>query len=255
MGARHEEAALVAGLEFPLDPRQPANGGRRDQKRPWPGGRRWPCGRRPAPPGRPPRRPRPGRHRPRPGTDSGPASSAGQRRCWPRSSPMCRRGSPSTAWCCRRRRERAGFTRSRRMGLSSIRVSMRWRELRLAISTVGCTASTGPGAWWMMKPRKLLPASVAPTCAPFMNTTRRQGCDGDRQSMISRKYGRAGRAVAARLGGGAARQNPVPVCPIPTPSAADRAAGRPAKPGAGCPIPGSPGCHRKFGSRAASSPR
>ena len=46
-------------------------------------------------------------------------------------------------------RERAGFTRSRSAGLSSISGSMRWRENRLASSTVGCTASIGPGAWWM----------------------------------------------------------------------------------------------------------
>ena len=43
-------------------------------------------------------------------------------------------------------RERAGLTRSRSAGLSAISGSMRWREKRLASSTVGCTASIGPGA-------------------------------------------------------------------------------------------------------------
>ena len=46
-------------------------------------------------------------------------------------------------------RDRAGRTSSRSAGLSSISGSMRWREFRLASSTVGCTASIGPGAWWM----------------------------------------------------------------------------------------------------------
>ena len=82
-------------------------------------------------------------------------------------------------------RERAGFTLSRSAGLSSISGSMRWREFRLASSTVGCTASAGPGAWWMMKPRKQLPASVAPTWAAFMKTMRCAGCPGDSASMIS----------------------------------------------------------------------
>ena len=58
-------------------------------------------------------------------------------------------------------RERAGFTRCLSAALSSISGSMRWRELRLASSTVGCTASIGPGAWWITKPIMQLPASVA----------------------------------------------------------------------------------------------
>ena len=60
-------------------------------------------------------------------------------------------------------RARAGLTRSRSSGLSSISGSIRWRELRFASSTVGWTASIGPGAWCMTKPMKQLPASVAPT--------------------------------------------------------------------------------------------
>jgi len=83
-------------------------------------------------------------------------------------------------------RERAGLTRSRRAALSSISGSMRWRELRFASSTVGCTASIGPGAWWMAKPIQLFPASVAPTCAAFMNTMRWTAELGDSASMISR---------------------------------------------------------------------
>ena len=63
---------------------------------------------------------------------------------------------------------------------------MRWRELRLASSTVGWTASMGPGAWWMTKPVQLLPASVAPTWAAFMNTTRCTAEEGDSASMMAR---------------------------------------------------------------------
>lgn len=60
----------------------------------------------------------------------------------------------------------------RSSGLSSISGSIRCRELRFASSTVGLTASIGPGAWWMANPIQLLPASVAPTCAAFLNTIR-----------------------------------------------------------------------------------
>jgi hypothetical protein len=74
-------------------------------------------------------------------------------------------------------------------GLSSISGSIRCRELRFASSTVGCTASIGPGAWWMTKPIQLLPASVAPTCAAFMNTTRCAGWLALSASMIARMYG------------------------------------------------------------------
>ena len=83
-------------------------------------------------------------------------------------------------------RDRAGATIFRSSALSSISGSMRCCELRLASSTVGCTARIGPGAWWMMNPMKLFPASVAPVCAAFMNTTRSMGLEGDRLSMISR---------------------------------------------------------------------
>jgi hypothetical protein len=84
-------------------------------------------------------------------------------------------------------RERAGATRSRKTGVSSMSVATRWREKRLASSTVGWTARTGPGAWWTMKPSQLLPASVAPTWAAFMNTTRWQGCEGESASMMARR--------------------------------------------------------------------
>jgi hypothetical protein len=57
-------------------------------------------------------------------------------------------------------RERAGNTLSRSAGLSSISGSMRCREFRLASSTVGCTASIGPGAWWIANPMNELPLSV-----------------------------------------------------------------------------------------------
>ncbi len=83
-------------------------------------------------------------------------------------------------------RARAGLTLCRSAGLSSISGSMRWRELRLASSTVGCTASIGPGAWCIANPIQLLPASVAPTWAAFMNTMRCAGWLGLSASMISR---------------------------------------------------------------------
>ena len=54
-------------------------------------------------------------------------------------------------------------------------------------STVGNTASIGPGAWWITKPIQLLPASVAPTCAAFMKLMRCAGWRGDNASMISRR--------------------------------------------------------------------
>lgn len=66
---------------------------------------------------------------------------------------------------------------------------MRCCELRCASSTVGWTARMGPGPWWMMKPMKLLRASVAPVWAAFMNTTRSTGLKGERFSMISRMSG------------------------------------------------------------------
>src|ERR671918_1704452 len=86
-------------------------------------------------------------------------------------------------------RERRSFTRSRRTSLSSISGSIRCLELRLASSTVGATAIIGPGAWWMTYPIHELPHSVPPICAPFIRATRCTGEDGDRQSMISRRYG------------------------------------------------------------------
>lgn len=79
----------------------------------------------------------------------------------------------------------SGPTRSSSSGLSSISGSIRCLEFRLASSTVGCTASIGPGAWWIAKPIQLLPASVAPTCAAFMKTIRWVGSPGDSRSMIS----------------------------------------------------------------------
>ena len=47
-------------------------------------------------------------------------------------------------------RERGELTRSLRARQSSINGSIRWRELRLAISTVGDTAIIGPGALCMI---------------------------------------------------------------------------------------------------------
>jgi hypothetical protein len=44
----------------------------------------------------------------------------------------------------------------------------------------------------------MVPHSVPPICAPFMSATRCTGEDGDRQSMISRRYGV--RAVRQRPG-------------------------------------------------------
>ena len=75
------------------------------------------------------------------------------------------------------------------LDINMISGSIRYFELRLAISTVGCTGIIGPGVWWMTYPIQLLPHSVPPICAPFMNATRSIRDDGERQSMISRKYG------------------------------------------------------------------
>ena len=47
-------------------------------------------------------------------------------------------------------RDLGSRTSFRRTSDSSISGSMRCFELRLAISTVGCTDIIGPGAWWMM---------------------------------------------------------------------------------------------------------
>jgi hypothetical protein len=47
-------------------------------------------------------------------------------------------------------RDRGSRTSFRSTSDSSINGSMRCFELRFAISTVGCTAIIGPGAWWMM---------------------------------------------------------------------------------------------------------
>ena len=73
----------------------------------------------------------------------------------------------------------------------------------MASSTVGATAIIGPGAWWITYPIQQLPLSVAPTCAPFMNTTRWNGEAGERQSMISLRYGV--RSVRQRPGSDDAR--------------------------------------------------
>jgi hypothetical protein len=72
-------------------------------------------------------------------------------------------------------RDRDGSTSARRSGLSSISGSIRCCDIRFARSTVGCTARNGPGARCMQKPIQLFPASVAPTCAAFINTTRCAG--------------------------------------------------------------------------------
>ena len=46
-------------------------------------------------------------------------------------------------------RLRLGAIRSASTGVSVIMLSSRCLLRRFAISTVGCTASSGPGAWWM----------------------------------------------------------------------------------------------------------
>ena len=86
-------------------------------------------------------------------------------------------------------RERGLFIFSRSAGQFSIAGSIRILDVRLAVSVVGFTISIGPGALQMQKPIQLFPHSVPPTCAPFMNTTLSQGWLGDRQSIISFKYG------------------------------------------------------------------
>lgn len=81
------------------------------------------------------------------------------------------------------------LTNSLSDGQLSIAGSILIFEVRLAISTVGLTISIGPGVWWMTNPIQLLPHSVPPIWAPFIKMTRSQGCEGDRQRMISRRYG------------------------------------------------------------------
>ena len=73
------------------------------------------------------------------------------------------------------------------LGINRINGSIHCFELRLATSTVGCTGIIGPGAWWITYPIQLLPHSVPPVCAPFMNATRSINDDGERRSMISRR--------------------------------------------------------------------
>ena len=87
--ARHEEPPLIRRLVLPLDPRQPLDRRRRHLKHL-------------APPGEGPRARFRQRHRlafligrRRIGVD------IVERHCWRRSSPGCRRGTPSTASCCR----------------------------------------------------------------------------------------------------------------------------------------------------------
>ena len=74
-------------------------------------------------------------------------------------------------------------------GLSAISGSIRCVDTFFAASTVGHTPMTGAGDQWMMKPSQLLPASVAPTWADFMKTTRRAGWVGDSASITSRRNG------------------------------------------------------------------
>ena len=83
----------------------------------------------------------------------------------------------------------AGATSLANSGLSSISGAMRCCETFLAVSTVGHTPITGAGLQCMMNPSQLFPASVAPTCAAFMNTTRRAGCVGESASITSRRNG------------------------------------------------------------------
>src|SRR3972149_9155336 len=83
----------------------------------------------------------------------------------------------------------ASATRSLRTGVSSMLGARRCLLTRLAISTVGCTMSAGPGQWCMLKPSQLKPISVPPICAPFMKTTLSTLFWGERQSIISRRYG------------------------------------------------------------------
>ena len=86
-------------------------------------------------------------------------------------------------------RDRGGRTLSRSRGDSSISVATRCLLNRIAMSTVGCIARTGPGNWSIIAPSQLLPASVLPTCAPAINTTRCVLLRGDSSSIISRRYG------------------------------------------------------------------
>src|SRR5580704_11688106 len=56
-------------------------------------------------------------------------------------------------------------------------------------SIVGCTTRTGPGAASAIQNSALVMISEPPIWALFMKVTRRAGCQADRQSMISVRYG------------------------------------------------------------------
>ena len=146
MRARHEVAALVRGLVLPLDPREPLDRRRRGEEHL-----------------APPRE----RARPRLGQRNRIAFLVGRGRIGIDlvEKQVARRhraqadravGAGDDQQPCREllrqhrvagvARARDGLTRSRSAGLSAISGSMRCREKRLASSTVGCTASIGPGA-------------------------------------------------------------------------------------------------------------
>ena len=57
---------------------------------------------------------------------------------------------------------------------------------RIVFMKAAQVGATEAGNNWIANPIQLFPASVAPTCAAFMNTTRCVASPGDSRSMISR---------------------------------------------------------------------
>ncbi len=114
--------------------------------------------------------------------------------------------------------------------------SIRSSDRRLASSTTGCTARKGPGARSMQKPIQLFPASVAPTCAAFLKTTRCSRLHGGSASMIPRKkvYGWSDLARPRRPSETTA---PAAGWPNAARSARDRGRGQRASCGGYCPRP------------------
>jgi hypothetical protein len=100
-------------------------------------------------------------------------------------------------------RERAGLTRSFSAGLSSISGSIRPREVRLAISTVGSTASIGPGAWWITKPIQLLPGLGRADLRGLHEADPLRRVAGRQRIHDGAQIGRARGAVPPGLGRGA----------------------------------------------------
>jgi hypothetical protein len=86
-------------------------------------------------------------------------------------------------------RARASLIFPLRQVVFSTNLTSRCCDHSFAVAWSGKTHKMFVGAWSIVKPIQLNPASVAPTCVPFMKSTSRVNDDGAKQSMISRIYG------------------------------------------------------------------